>query len=1355
MRERLVTLLVALVILSSVVGPIALSQPVTAAPDGYVGLASSSVSTDLPSDSSVEITAADLQPMTTDNASTTEVILTTPDRASDYLGPDASGVSLGNGDVAVVIRDETAHDGRRIALDAQALKTALGYRPGSVTGVHDSGERWIRSTSVEAGSVTFAVPHFSSNAVSFTSRVEVSSDGATNGTQSIYQIAPGGLDSVSDLSATATGVRATEWDNETASGLASGSTLPLAIAGSGPPLDQWVTITGEQTTTPWSTSLTGAADGTSKSASVPGNVDPADESATLTGRESSTTRTISITGGTDGTSTSYSNGGNVPSEDVSATITGDSSTTTVTSSGSDGSSLSVGGNLDADGTLTLEGAGSTTTNNYGWTRTGGVDLDLSINGNLDPTGPANGDPQIIVEPAGYDRQRNTDINSAADASHILLQSGDDHVSMRGGYSGGTITEVAINGYDTMNYGVEQVDVYLDCGALDTTRDGTFLTSWDPQEDAEAASAQFDVDHTPDCGDTYELELVPVQMDDLEEINVRSDKYDGAVYDGTEIDEYAPDISVDVAPEVIADSSGANQARVDFGAVTSRETARLNLAADADQLYMTMTDPGSVDVYIKKNDVYGSENPSITLDGTTYSASGIYQSGDTKQFSVSSISPGSYSVSTSTTSGPAPSWSTSLTETTATEDPSITVDGTTVASYSGILKSGESWTKSISNQAVGSHSLGLSLAAHKADVDLSFSEITATEDPGLDLDGDGATDVSHAGILRSGETATVSAASLSEGSTTITATATAGTLDADVSATGRTRTEDPTVSLPDGTTVASYSGILKPGETARTALDGTLTTSSDGLDLQTTDGTAGVTAQFREQQLPTGVRINVNGFETNPTGTLDDGETVTLSPSESWIQEGENVVRLLIDQPTDPDAPTPRAGYRWTHTATDDVSVSHDATVWEEAVTVSKTFASDRTDASLTLPFDGDVVSIETLERRDNGGSWTAVPDTDYSLDNTTLSVALGSVATNDTVDVRATGRKIQTRNGAITVTAPTVAGDSLSTAFVVDDRSSGFALDLGTTTDSVVTLSSSTWSSRAFSRIDASGSQELHLPDANAGSEATVASTDIDVAPAAGAIEVLVEDRTIPQFRLRTGDSSGAERVEIRYLDPLSGESYQLYSVTEDRPIISSDEQDGSVRLTTNGDAETYKIGKKEPQQTGPAVSISGSNESSTTNPLSLIALLGGTVGGLILLVVAGRRLGLSSRRSNLVLAIGGSVIGVVATELVAPGTLGSLSIAVGEIGRGLAGSGAGAILISILALLGLRALDGNLLDVPRWLFIASGIGLSLFVLVNLVDGFSRAINGIAPLLLIVGALGGVLLLWRALRPNQINIQEK
>lgn len=266
MRESIRAAALATMLLLTVVSPLAGSA--AAAPSGFVGVPSENVSEDLPSDYSGEINADDLRGdvMASEHASSMDVVVTTPDRASTYL--DSGSVVSGSG-VAIVLRDVEHDVGREVALPAAPIRDAFGTVPESVRGTHDDGSSWSSQTSIEDGYVTFDVPHFSTNTVTFSGTVEISSSSATDGSKFAYNVSD--LDSGSDPVVNLTGQETAETD--TISKTLTSGTINADIAGDRTPPNTTLTIEGNGFGTRTdSKSFAGKADGHSSSITVDGSL---------------------------------------------------------------------------------------------------------------------------------------------------------------------------------------------------------------------------------------------------------------------------------------------------------------------------------------------------------------------------------------------------------------------------------------------------------------------------------------------------------------------------------------------------------------------------------------------------------------------------------------------------------------------------------------------------------------------------------------------------------------------------------------------------------------------------------------------------------------------------------------------------------------------------------------------------------------------------------------------------------------------------------------------------------------------------------------------------------------------------
>lgn len=413
----------------------------------------------------------------------------------------------------------------------------------------------------------------------------------------------------------------------------------------------------------------------------------------------------------------------------------------------------------------------------------------------------------------------------------------------------------------------------------------------------------------------------------------------------------------------------------------------------------------------------------------------------------------------------------------------------------------------------------------------------------------------------------------DGSTTSTYTRSAGTttLDGywgDIQLVSQEVT-DPGIDVDgDGTLEASYSGALSSGESVTRTLSN-LSVSDDTATVSATSGAADIDVEFKErtQTVDPGVGLNTKdgGGWMNYSSTLAEGETVSLVTNKSWVQSGTNVVDVQLgDGSLSADAPTPKVKLNYSHRAASTQSVTVDGEVWSERWNTSRTWASDRDDATLSIPFADSVVATRAVTVYSNGSE---VGATSTNFDGTTLNVGLGNVEDGETTRVVANGSKVRTVNGSIAVTEPTPVGQQLDTEFRVDERSDGFRIDVGATTKDewLHYASGESWSDPAeFARFDTSGGQSLYLPNAPAGGTARVSTLAVDVDTSQN-VDIGVAQPGSLVFDVAPGPTTGDD-VTFNYVGATSGTEYELVSVDRDDYRLSRDS--GSTAILKADDSE-------------------------------------------------------------------------------------------------------------------------------------------------------------------------------------------
>jgi hypothetical protein len=1213
MNSRTLTIAVALLLvvapIAGAAGPIGVASAQTQ--DGFVGLPDSNVQEDLPVGANSSLRASDLEGsvMASDYADSLQVVVTTPDRASEYV--NGSRVGGGGTNLALVFQDDTNHEGREVAVPAEAVRETVGYLPKVVHGVHDSGESWAAPIEARNGMLFFEIPRFSSNSVTFSSTTSITGEAATDQSSWTYDV--GDTDSVSNFDINVTGNTSTE--SESVSGTFSdGDSVGLTVAGNTEPTgpngqsDPQITLEGTGETVPQSVSKT-AYNGDTVSIDVGGTTSPRNETVTLIGNETTSAESVSLGTLGDGASKTVDVGGNQPARDESVTLTGDLATNsrTVSQSGvSDGGtvSLNIGGNKEPTGpsgnnepTVTFTGNGQSASHNPFYDEGGGTAL---------------GSYQLFGDTSsGYPNDGEITFNAP--------QSGElNQVTVH-------VSQVDGSDWD------QGIDLYLVQESADGNYgEGTKVKSgWNPSLTTGDKTVTLDSSYSVTSGTDYTIEFVPTDGDG----DGTGDRFNVRVDESASTDRFSKkgslyswygDVTVDIEskttdPSIDVDGDGTAEAsysgRLDPGQSVTREVASLGTTDDSATV-STTSEPVDVDVSFTERTA--TEDPSVTLGGATVSHSGILNDGETTTLSGGDLSPGSNSVDISTAAGTVgvdASWS----AVTATEDPSVTVGGSTV-SHTGILGPGETVTESVS-LSTGSQSADVSVNG-PVGVDVNWTEVTVTENPSIDIDGDGTDEISHSGVLAIGDTKTYDA---------------------------------PSVGL-----------------------------STDQLNLSTKTGTDVIlTTEWTERTRTPYPTVVVNGNEAGGTsiGMLEDGQTASLSTNTSWITDGVNDVTLQLgDGSLSGNAPTPLADLDYQHDSAAEVSTEYAANGWVERYNVSRTFPSDQQGPTLTIPHSREVYEVRYVQTRVNGGSWTDVPTEDWTLDGTELQVALddgdgdGTVDGGDTIAVRTSAYKIQSVDGKVTVVNPTAPGDAtLETEIRVDDRQPGFHVRVGGTRmgDRVHYAHQESWENPDDRvTIDSSGNQRLYLPNAKIGDQAQV--TTIPLAPqlSSGDVAIRVAKPDGPTIQVSPGTADLGAAVDYRFLDVQAGEKYGLYSASRSRYVGTADSEDGTVTISDDDSEETLVLQTTDGDGGGGGDGGSGSSggpslweESGPETTFQELGIVAAWVVFVLLLVAATARSSLTGRTRWILVGTVSTGSGLLSIEVLRPGMVSTaVSNSLGEI---------------------------------------------------------------------------------------------
>ena len=1031
-----------------------------------------------------------------------------------------------DGQPALNLTDSREHDGRWVSVSAEWLKSEYGTVPEVVGIHHESGETYSEAVHSRNGNAIFWVRGFSTNVVTFGGVLEIVGQPATTGTTHLYEIRE--LDSASDPAIELTGQVNSERDTKKVIEATDGETIPLSVAGENlQPQNAEVTFTGvEQQSTDANLFSTVLTDGDSTSYSVDGNSPATDVSVTFTGYEARTDRSVVAENLVDGDTTTYSVGGTRAATDASVTFVGDSTTSTTSVSGSNlanGESFdyTVDGNRNAnDAVVTFTGDSTTSATTasasnvgnggqFGFTVDGnrdatgvsveftgdstfttndqsgsGISVDgsdsITTSGNLDPSGPASGNPRLTITPNS--RTVGSGYYDLSDPSGAVMVGSD---GSGGYYRREAGIQNAPARISQINLGIKDVggwvdaDIYIASGGPDGNfYSGTKVASTRiDSAGTHSISLNTPYDHN---GGSVHISIVPT---DTESSGTtvglkRSTSKDSApsnwlYYGGFYKDQYAS-IELQGSSATGLSVTASDGTSISLGAVHGSESAALPISPSASSLDFSASQGGTFDYSLEKTDRTATENPSIDVDGDgsdEASHIGVLTSGNTETVSISNLAPGSHTATVTT--GHQVDVSVDYTERSATIDPSIDVDGdgSDEASYNGMLTDGEVFTAAVPNLAPGTYSASVD-TGYQVDAQIGYTERFATKDPAVDLDGDGSVDASYSGVLLAGESVTKAASNLETGSHTATVQ-TGYQTDVTINYTERTTTEDPSVDLDgDGQVDASYSGVLPAGDTVTRSVgnissgsqtatvstvhkvgieagstvrtlteDPTLDIDGDGqveaeslgklaegesqtvqiddFDRNVTSATVGtgngvvdVQIGYSERVISERPGVVVNNHTLRVNGTLSQDDTASLTANSSWLQQGQNNVTVLAgDGDISTDAPDPTVAITYTHELTTRRTVTFEDQAFSERYNLSRTYLSSRESATLTIPHADNIISLRTLQVRvDESGDWTTIPQSSLTMDGTSAvidvaSLTGGTVPSDTTVEIRSTGSK--------------------------------------------------------------------------------------------------------------------------------------------------------------------------------------------------------------------------------------------------------------------------------------------------------------------------------------------------------------
>jgi outer membrane protein assembly factor BamB len=536
------------------------------------------------------------------------------------------------------------------------------------------------------------------------------------------------------------------------------------------------------------------------------------------------------------------------------------------------------------------------------------------------------------------------------------------------------------------------------------------------------------------------------------------------------------------------------------------------------------------------------------------------------------------------------------------------------------------------------------------------------------------------------------------------------------------TDSPAVDIDsDGANDLSYSGKLSDGETYSESV--TLSTGHYSSSVTTETGKVDVNISFTERtqtKNPTVEIVSESGTQTiggSSVGTLADGEVTDLSDEIDESRIGGNVTVSVNVSESVSSGPIGKVGLEFSHTATEDRSIDYQGEEFSERYSTSYTWTDDRSDAKMRIPWASDrIVSVRTV-------TVDGTEISDYQTSGGELIVPIGSVSAGETTNVSATGSKIQLESGSVEVVEPTTVGNNLDSKIKITDAGGGeVRIDVsGVRTvddeERVLYTRQESWTDPDPRAELSPGEQILVLEAPSSGSTARIRSSDIGARAVEGDAVVRVLDSSEPRLKVSSGDSEG-DVVELIYHDTVSGDHYRVTDA-DSSDVLDTDQAESPVRLRVSDTSGILSIESFVPNAAvnAAAGAVSGGGDGSLFGPIVLVVVVVAAIGALAIL---SRRTGLlESREGTAIVSLGILIVGYIAAELVTGrdlyrGILGVLSDSVGgaasvpgsiigSIVSSVSGFGFGALVLGVGLLVGLFAIDQRTeIDIPRFGWIAA-----------------------------------------------------
>ena len=329
-----------------------------------------------------------------------------------------------------------------------------------------------------------------------------------------------------------------------------------------------------------------------------------------------------------------------------------------------------------------------------------------------------------------------------------------------------------------------------------------------------------------------------------------------------------------------------------------------------------------------------------------------------------------------------------------------------------------------------------------------------------------------------------------------------------------------------------------------------------MTVDTVAGTTDVGIAVNERTQTSDPVVELNGNTVSHSGTLSEGETVSLTANDSWIATGSNTVNVSVGDGTlAAGSPAPQVGVDLRHDVAKSRTIDYTGEAFSERYSITESWNEDTENASVTIPWASDrVIALRsaTVEQRDaNGNLVQTIDSPTYRFENGSVVVELGDVEAGWETTVSAAGSKVIVENADLTVVKPTDQGNDLNSSVRVENPGNDVYLRVGSTEqgEQLHYLANASWDSSEASRISADGTNEIRIPNAPDNGEANLRTLPVAFDVRSGAIDVDVPDGRVndaePVYRVGPGDSTG-DSYDVTHVDAADGQPYVLFDETDE-----------------------------------------------------------------------------------------------------------------------------------------------------------------------------------------------------------------